>query len=70
MIAMRDCCKKSFFFTQFRIQLASRHNVREKNSCLLLITNIMKKYLVTMRDRCKKIPFHSISPTIRFKAQC
>ena len=30
LVAMRDRCKKiSFFFTQFQLQFASRHSVRE-----------------------------------------
>ena len=30
---MRDRCKKLAFLTQFHLQFASRHNIREEMSC-------------------------------------
>ena len=68
---MRDRFKKLVSFS-FNFTYTSLQDTVLEKKCLLvflLITN-SKKYLVAMRDRCKKISFcHSILPTIRFKAQ-
>ena len=67
---MRDRFKKLVSFELVFTYNSLQGTLLEKKSLVFLFITISIKILVAMRDRCKKlIFFHSISSTIRFKAQ-